>query len=341
MEKRLMMFLVGLFLSLGTALAQTEISGTVVSSEDGQPVVGASILVVGTQTGTATDIDGHFSMSAKAGSKITVSYIGMKTKTLTAKANMKITLDPDGKVMDEVMVVAFGTQTKASFAGSAAVVNSGDLKKKITTNVADALVGSVPGLQMTGGSGAPGAGNADIHIRGIASLYASTDPLIIVDGAPYPASLSNIPQDDIESVTVLKDASSAALYGARGAAGVILITTKKGKGKANINVETKWGVTSRSIQDYDVFKDPGEFMEAYYSQFYNYAFYKQGMSHEQANKWANDNLIENPSFGLQYNPYTLPAGENLIGLDGKLNPKATLGRAYEYNGTKYYIHPDN
>ena len=88
-------------------------------------------------------------------------------------------------------------------------------------------------------------------------------------------------------------------------------------------------------------KDPGEFMEAYYSQFYNYAFYKQGMSHEQANKWANDNLIENPSFGLQYNPYTLPAGENLIGLDGKLNPKATLGRAYEYNGTKYYIQPDN
>ena len=115
--------------------------------------------------------------------------------------------------------------------------------------MADALVGSIPGLQMTGGSGAPGAGNADIHIRGIASLYASTDPLIIVDGAPYPASLSNIPQDDIESVTVLKDASSAALYGARGAAGVILITTKKGKGKANINVETKWGVTSRSIQE--------------------------------------------------------------------------------------------
>lgn len=341
MKKRLTMFLAVFFLCMGTALAQTEISGTVISSDDGQPVVGASILVVGTQTGTATDIDGHFSLPVKAGSKITVSYIGMKTQTLTGKAHMKITLDPDGKVMDEVMVVAFGTQSKASFAGSAAVVNSGDLKKKITTNVADALIGSVPGLQLTGGSGAPGAGNANIHIRGIASLYASTDPLIIVDGAPYPASLSNIPQDDIESVTVLKDASSAALYGARGAAGVILITTKKGKGKANINAEMKWGATSRSIQDYDVFTDPGEFMEAYYSQFFNYAFYKQGMTREQANKWANDNMITNGSFGLQYNPYTLPAGENLIGLDGKLNPKATLGRAYEYNGTKYYLQPDD
>lgn len=154
------MFFAGFFLCLGTALAQTEISGTVVSSEDGQPVIGASILVVGTQNGTATDIDGHFSLSAKSGSKITVSYIGMKTQTLTGKAKMKIALDPDGKVMDEVMVVAFGTQSKASFAGSAAVVNSGDLKKKITTNVADALVGSVPGLQMTGSSGAPGADNA-------------------------------------------------------------------------------------------------------------------------------------------------------------------------------------
>ena len=341
MKRRLIMFFAGFFLCLGTALAQTEISGTVVSSEDGQPVIGASILVVGTQNGTATDIDGHFSLSAKSGSKITVSYIGMKTQTLTGKAKMKIALDPDGKVMDEVMVVAFGTQSKASFAGSAAVVNSGDLKKKITTNVADALVGSVPGLQMTGSSGAPGADNANIHIRGIASLYASTTPLIIVDGAPYPASLSNIPQDDIESVTVLKDASSAALYGARGAAGVILITTKKGKGKATINVESKWGVTSRSIQDYDVFTDPGEYMEAYYKQFYNYAFYKKGMTREQANQWANDNFITNSNFGLQYNPYTIPTGENLIGLDGKLNPKATLGRMYEYNGKKFYILPDN
>ena len=175
MKKRLTMFLAVFFLCMGTALAQTEISGTVISSDDGQPVVGASILVVGTQTGTATDIDGHFSLPVKAGSKITVSYIGMKTQTLTGKAHMKITLDPDGKVMDEVMVVAFGTQSKASFAGSAAVVNSGDLKKKITTNVADALIGSVPGLQLTGGSGAPGAGNPYPWYRFSLCFYRSVD----------------------------------------------------------------------------------------------------------------------------------------------------------------------
>lgn len=336
------MFIASLFLSLGVALAQTQISGTVFSSEDGQPVIGASILVVGTQNGTVTDMDGNFTLSVKSGAKITISYVGLKTKTIEAKPNMKIMLDPDGKALDEVMVVAFGTQTKSSFAGSAAVVNAGELDKKIATNVADALVGSVPGLQLTGGSGAPGASEGNIHIRGISSLYASTQPLIIVDGAPYTASLSNIPQNDIESVTVLKDASSAALYGARGAAGVILITTKKGTSqKANINVEAKWGGTSRSVQDYDTFTDPGAFMEAYYSQFFNYAFYKQGMSREQANIWANKRMITDGSTGLQYNPFTLPDGENLIGLDGRLNPKATLGRTYNYDGVDYYITPDN
>ena len=120
------------------------------------------------------------------------------------------------------------------------MVNSEQLSKHVTTNVANALVGSTPGLQIRGGSGAPGAGQGSIKIRGIASLYADTDPLIIVDGAPYSASLSNIPQNDIESVTVLKDAASAALYGARGAGGVILVTTKNGKNKtAQITVDAK------------------------------------------------------------------------------------------------------
>ena len=123
---------------------------------------------------------------------------------------------------------------------------------------------------MRGTSGAPGSDSGKMSIRGIASLYAETDPLIIVDGAPYSASLSNIPQGDIESISVLKDAASAALYGARGAAGVIIITTKKGKTQdAIINVDMKWGASSRSVPDYDVFKDPGEYYEAYYNQLYN------------------------------------------------------------------------
>lgn len=341
MVKRLFVIVAGLFLTLGTALAQSQVSGTVLD-DNGEPVVGAAIRVAGTKTGTVTDVDGRFSISAPADSRLEISYIGMQTKTVKAGSNLKITMDADDNQLDEVMVVAYGTQTKSSFTGSAAVVSTEDLSKKIATNVADALVGSVPGLQLTGASGQPGAEQGKIHIRGIASMYANTEPLIIVDGAPYSSSLSNIPSDDIESVTVLKDAASAALYGARGAAGVILITTKKGDSqKARVNVEAKWGVTSRSVQDYETITDPGQFMETYYKQFYNYAYYKQGMSAADANAWVNSRMITGQDYGLQYNPYTLPAGESLIGLDGKLNPKAKLGRAYEHEGETYYVLPDD
>lgn len=342
MVKRLTMLLAGLFLMTGVALAQSTVSGTVID-ENGDPIVGAAVRVDGTKTGAVTDIDGHFSISAPANSKLTVSYLGMKPQTVKAGGNMKVVLVNDNKTLDEVMVVAFGQQTKNSFAGSAAVVNAEDLSKKIATNAADALVGTVPGLQITGGSGQPGAGQGDIHIRGIASLNASTTPLIVVDGAPYPASLSNIPQEDIESITVLKDASSAALYGARGAAGVILITTKKGNiGKANINFEAKWGGTSRAVQDYDVITDPKQYAEVYYSQLYNYAFYGNGLSAAAANKWVNANMFDNKQFGLGYNVFSVPAGESLIGLDGKINPKTTVGSVYTgLNGQKYYLQPDN
>ena len=152
MEKRLMTFIACLFLSLGMALAQTQVSGTITSSEDGSPVIGASIKVVGTQTGTITDVDGNFSLAAPANAKLEISYIGMISKTVKATKNMKIVLDPDNHALDEVMVVAFGTAKKSAFTGSAAVVGSEELSKKISTNVTDALVGSVPGLQLRGES---------------------------------------------------------------------------------------------------------------------------------------------------------------------------------------------
>ena len=213
-----MTFIACLFLSIGMALAQTQVSGTVTSSEDGSPVIGASIKVVGTNTGTVTNIDGNFSLNVSANAKLEVSYIGMVTKTVKAAKNMKIVLDSDNHALDEVMVVAFGTAKKSAFTGSAAVVDSKELSKKVTTNVAESLVGSVAGLQLRGQSGQPGTSavqgddpSSGIKIRGIASMYASTNPLVIVDGAPYPGNLSSIPSDDIESVTVLKDAASAAL----------------------------------------------------------------------------------------------------------------------------------
>ena len=339
MEKRLMTFIACLFLSIGMALAQTQVSGTVTSSEDGSPVIGASIKVVGTNTGTVTNIDGNFSLNVSANAKLEVSYIGMVTKTVKAAKNMKIVLDTDNHSLDEVMVVAYGTAKKSAFTGSAAVVGSEELSKKVTTNVADALVGSVSGLQMRGSSGQPGASQGSINIRGIASMYAATDPLIIVDGAPYSASLSNIPTDDIESVTVLKDAASAALYGARGAAGVIIVTTKKGANKeGKINVDMKWGVNSRAVPEYDVITDPGQYYEAVYSEFYNKYYYGDGMSANAANVKANTTMLNK----LAYNVYSYPTGEQLIGLDGKLNPNATLGRMVTAaNGQSYYLTPDD
>ncbi|EJW95547.1 TonB-dependent receptor plug domain protein [gut metagenome] len=262
----------------------------------------------------------------------------MQTQEVAIKPNVTVMMKSDTEVLDEVMVVAFGTQKKSSFTGSASVIGSEELSKKIASNVTTALVGSTPGLQLRGTSGAPGAGNAEIKIRGIASMYAGTAPLIVVDGAPYSASLSNIPTEDIESITVLKDAASAALYGARGAAGVIIVTTKKGKGqKAQINVDMRWGANSRAVQDYETITDPKQYYETVYQQYYNYQFYELGRSASLANKNANKSMIQD----LGYNIYTLPEGEQLIGMDGLLNPKATLGRSYEANGETYYMTNDN
>ena len=340
MKQRLTMLLACLFLMIGGVLAQTKVSGTVTSQEDGQPVIGASVLVVGTQVGTVTDAEGKFSLTVPAGkSTLRITYVGMEAIEVSARPNMRIMLTSDSKALDEVIVVAYGTQKKSSFTGSASMVGAAELDQHVTTNVANALAGSAPGLQIRGGSGAPGSEQGKINIRGIASMYASTDPLIIVDGAPYPASLSNINQEDIESVSVLKDAASAALYGARGAAGVILITTKKGNKQApKINVNMRWGANSRAVQEYDKITDPGKYYELAYSGLYNNYFYEQGMSAADANVAANSAMIKY----LGYQVYTVPDGEQLIGMDGKLNPNATLGYAQKAkSGETYWYQPDD
>ena len=263
MEKRLMMFLAALFLCVGTALAQTEISGTVISSEDKQPIIGASILVAGTQNGTVTDVDGNFKLSAAAGSKLVVSYIGMNSKTVTAAPNMKITLDPEDKKLDEVVVVAYGTAKRQSLTGSVAVVDSKKISDRINTSVTGALEGSAPGVQVNNSYGEPGQA-PKIHIRGVGTLVNGADqPLYIVDGTPYEGNIAELNPNDIESMSVLKDASSAALYGNRAANGVILITTKKAKyaSKPNITLKVDHGFYRRGLPEYDRL-GPDQWMEA-------------------------------------------------------------------------------
>jgi TonB-linked SusC/RagA family outer membrane protein len=338
MSKKLFSFALCLLVSIGTAFAQGSVSGRV-TDESGQPLAGASVVVEGTTVGTNTDLDGKYTLNVPQNGVLVFSFIGFVEERVMpgSRKVVNVTLIEDKNLLDETIVVAFGTTTKEAFTGSASVVKSEELQKRSTANVTNALVGAVPGLQLKGASGAPGAGAGSINIRGLASVQASTSPLVIVDGAPYPASLTNIPQSDIESVTVLKDAASAALYGARGAAGVILVTTKRSKSRdALVNVDMRLGVNSRAVQDHDVITEPGEFYEAYYTQLYNY--YKgRDMSDAAANLSANNLMLEH----LGYNVYTVPEGQLLIGTNGKLNPNATLGRSYQFKGQTYYLTPDN
>ncbi len=323
-----------------TALAQNITVNGVVSDTSGNPVPGAGVFVQGTNKGVATDFDGKYTLSVPAEATLVVSSVGYATQTVAVNGRsvVNVVLADDAQQLDETIVVAFGTTTKEAFTGSASVLKADAIQKRQTTNVANALVGAVAGLQMRGASGSPGSGNGDINVRGISSMYSKTDPLIIVDGATYSASLANIPQNDIESVTVLKDAASAALYGARGASGVIIITTKKGRSAdAQVNVDVKWGVNSRAVKDYDFITDPGEYYEAYYAQLYNLYYYGRGLSAAQANVDANTQMLSD----LKYQVFTVPAGEQLIGSDGKLNPNATLGYKLDYGGESYWLRPDN
>ena len=245
-------------------------------------------------------------------------------------------------MLDEVMVVAFGTAKKSAFTGSAKVVSSEKLEQSQVTSVTNALAGAVPGVTLTSNNGAPGS-TSSIKIRGFSSINAGNDPLIIVDGAPYNSDqLTNLNPNDVESMTVLKDAASNALYGARGANGVIIITTKKAnqKGEATVTFDAKWGANTRALQHYDVITDPGQYYEMHYGAMKNYYMNVMGMSDQAAWKEANKNLFGSNG-GLGYNVYTVPQGQYLIGQNGKLNPNATLGNVVSYKGEEYLLMPDD
>ena len=247
MEKRLFMFLAGLFLSIGMAVAQTQVTGTVVSGEDGEPIVGASGKVSGTKTGTITDVDGKFTLNVPEGTKLVVTYLGMLPKTVNASVSgaMKIKLDPDNKVLDEVVVTAMGiTREKKALGYASQVLDAKDLNTSGTSSLASAMQGKLTGVDIRTSSGAPGA-SAQIVIRGARSFDGNNTPLYVVDGMPISstpdfdtkASVTgadnasrtiDLNPDDIESINVLKGQAASALYGIRASNGVILITTKRG-----------------------------------------------------------------------------------------------------------------
>jgi len=260
----------------------------------------------------------------------------MQTQEVAIKPKLKIVLKSDTEVLDEVIVTAYGTSTKGTFTGSASVMKADKIEKRQVSNVSNALAGAVAGVQILSDNGQPGE-SAKVRIRGVGSINAGMEPLYVVDGVPYDGELSSINSADIETMTVLKDAASTALYGARGANGIIMITTKKGtSGKARINFDAKWGVNSRAIKTYDVMTSPKNYIETAYQSIYNSQI-SLGYSPEDANIRANKILPSGASGGLGYQVYTTAPGELLVGSNGKLNPNATLG----YSDGQYYYTPDN
>ena len=302
MKTRLTMIFASLFLCLGTALAQTEVNGTVVSSEDGQPVIGASIQATGTNVGVVTDLDGKFSLTMPKGKTVLrVSYVGMETVEVVGKRNMRIVLKADQTDLDEVMVVAYGTAKKSSFTGSAENINGEKLELRPISNVAKGIEGQATGVQVTSASGQPGSAPS-IRIRGYGSINASSAPLYVVDGIPYDGSLSSLNPSDIESMTILKDASAGALYGARGANGVVMITTKKGKeGKTNVTWRSTLGWSSRAQKHYDLVGQK-DYVQLVYEGLRNGYVNNNGMSWSDAEAAARSALSRNLG-GELYNPF--------------------------------------
>ena len=255
MEKRLMMFMAALFLMVGTALAQTKVNGTVIAQEDNSPVVGASVLVVGTNVGTVTDAEGRFSLTVPAGKKnLRITYVGMEPIEVSARPNMRIILTNDQKALDEVIVVGYGTQRREAKTGSITTVGGDEIADIPAISVDKMLGGKLAGVMITQNSGQPGSASS-IRIRGTSSINAGNNPLYVVDGLPISTGddseltntnnpLSTLNPNDIESITVLKDAAAASVYGSRAANGVILITTKSGKeGKSQFTARARFGIS--------------------------------------------------------------------------------------------------
>lgn len=326
MERKLSVMLIAVFCLLfgGKALAQSTVSGTVFSSEDDSPIIGASIKIQGTKMGAATDIDGKFRLeNVKKGATLVVTYIGMQTKTVKAGENMKIYLTSDSKSLDEVVVqVAYGAAKKSTLTGAVTQVDSKQIEVRPVSSVTSALEGTTSGVQINSTYGQPGE-EPSIRIRGFGTVNGSATPLYVLDGVPFGGNISDLNSNDIESITVLKDAASCALYGNRASNGVILITTKRGKGeKMAFNLKVNQGTYSRGIKEYKVL-NAKEFMETSWLNLRNSRI-SAGDDQATANAYASKNLINDELYLNIYNK----ADDQLFDANGKLVSDAQILDGY-------------
>lgn len=296
MGKKFLIFVTSLLLSTVLAFAQSgrTVTGKVTSSEDGSPLTGASVLVEGTKLGTYADLDGNFTLKGvpENAKTLVISLLGMEEKRVAIAPNVNVVLNPDSRFLDETVVVAYGKQNRKSITGSVAVIDNKKLEARTTTSATGALEGAAPGIQVNNTYGEPGK-DPKIRIRGFGSINGEQSPLVVVDGAVYFGNISEINPADIENISVLKDASSAALYGNRASNGVIMINTKSGSGnnKPAITVNINQGIYNRGIPEYDRL-DADKWMEASWIAMKNFAMTsKLNLSAENAAKYATEHLI--------------------------------------------------
>ncbi|GAA5220064.1 SusC/RagA family TonB-linked outer membrane protein [Membranihabitans marinus] len=313
---------------LGTstlALSQT-ISGNVSDAKDQSVLIGASVLVKNTLKGVVTDFDGNFEVDGNLGDTLVVSYIGYSSYELVVSQlnNNMITLEPSAQSLDEILITAYGSSTKGSYTGSVAQIKSDKIALRPLTNAIGALEGLAPGVLNNATSGQPGSG-PDIRVRGFGSVNASSSPLYVVDGVPFDGNISNINADDIESISVLKDASSAALYGARAANGVIIINTKRGSGRTGkLSFHVSQGFSNRAIPEYDRV-GPDDYYVLMWEAYRNSMAYSDDIPLEEANRIASGQVDGENGIGdlLVYNPFNVSA-DQLVTTSGEFNPQANL-----------------
>lgn len=330
-EKKRMFLTICLLLMAGFAFAQTRTAtGTVTSEDDGQALMGATVSVKGTQIGTMTDAQGQFSLSVPASATtLLVEFMGMESQEVTIQRTpMKIVMVTSSIGLDEVIHVAYGSQKKSSFTGAAATVDGDAIEKMQVSSISKALEGSTAGVQTVSSSGTPGS-DAAIIIRGIGSISASQSPLIVMDGVPYEGSLNSIPAQDIESLTILKDAAANSMYGARGSNGVIVITTKQAvPGEVKVSFDARAGINTRGVPAYNNITNPDDYYEMMFESIANSLYEAGEYSYLGARNYVAENLIDDY---LKYNIYKGVANDNIIDPLTGQTTAAVAGAAKKWN----------
>ena len=339
MKKLLLIVFVFLAVAVNAIAQERVITGTVTSADDNKPLPGVSVKVKGTQNGVSADIDGKYTLKVAQGATLEFALIGFvsQTKTVGAASVINVTLISDSKLLNEVVVVAYGSAKKETFTGATANISSAEFEKRPLTNALNAVVGAAPGIQTTIAGGAPGS-SAAIRVRGFGSLSASNSALIVLDGVVYDGTLSNINPDDIDNISILKDASTTALYGSRAANGVVMITTKRGKQNTdNLQFKANTGWIDRGLPEYDRVDANTYYPLMWEVQRNTLQYGSLAIPRDIAGQIAagtlsryNNNNYTGIKSQLGYNPFNV-ADNQIVSNAGVLNPAASLLYADDLN----------